>query len=69
MTEEFLAAVFTRAARLLAGAPIVRLIRALPAMPSPGPAMGPAQHPAGLAVPGIRRQCIELASKAGGRSR
>jgi hypothetical protein len=43
---------------LLAGALIARLVRAFPAM-------GPAQHPAGLAVPGMRRQCTELTGKAG----
>jgi hypothetical protein len=60
--EEFPAAVLARAARLLAGAQIVRLIRAFPATPSPGPAIGPARHPAGLAGLRMRRQCPELAA-------
>ena len=45
--EEFLAAALARAACLLAGALMVRLIRAFLAMPSLGPAIGPAPHPAG----------------------
>jgi hypothetical protein len=58
--EQFLAAVLARAACLVAGALIVRLSRAFLAMP--GPAIGPARHPAGLAqgrhaaaVPGAGR--------------
>ena len=43
--EEFLAAVPARAACLLAGTLMMRLIRAFLAMPSP--AIGPAPHPAG----------------------
>jgi hypothetical protein len=62
--EEFVAAVLARTTRLLAGALIARLVRAFPARPSPARRWGP-QHPAGLAVPGMRRQCTELAGQAG----
>ena len=55
--------VLARAAYLLAEALIVRLTRAFPGHALPGPALGPVQHPAGLAqgrhaaaVPGAGRQ-------------
>jgi hypothetical protein len=40
---------------------MVRLLSDFLAMPCPGPAIGPAQHPAGLARAGMRRQYPELA--------
>jgi hypothetical protein len=47
--EDLLAGVLARAACLLAGALMVRLISVFVATLCPGPAIGPAQHPAGLA--------------------
>ena len=60
--EELLAAALARAAWLLAGALMVRLIRAFLALPGPRPATGPAQHPAGLAQ-GTRAAAVRRAGR------
>jgi hypothetical protein len=46
--EDLLAGLPARATCLLAGALMPRLISAFVATPHPGPAIGPARHPAGL---------------------